>query len=191
MTNLKSLFRFSNALTCWLWWISCLERGIHPGRTSDKEETEDILLFGCNSVDCSSPTWLLALKIMPRSWLHCHSTSMLYVLEVSFSKSWADLLCLICVFFEPFLYPPQRFRSPSLFHFISTFEDIQLTWCCVLGCSSPQSLSSNSPTLQSPNLFHSHFHSKTRSQTPLPYRLYHPYWACRHLFGAAPTWEVS
>ena len=126
-----------------IYWF---ERESRPlKRTLDKKEIEDILSFGCNSVDCSSLTWLLTLEIMPRSWLYCHNISMLYVLETS-SKSWTDLLCLIWVLFEPFLYLSQSFCSPSLFHLISILEALKLICCCALDFSSSQSPSSNLPS---------------------------------------------
>lgn len=83
---------------------------------------------------------------MSRFQLYCYNTSIIYILVVLFSKSRANLLYLICVFFELFLYFLHKFCSLSLFNFILIFEDIQLIFYCVLDCFFPQSLSSNLPS---------------------------------------------
>ena len=118
---MSSLVISFNASTCWFLWICCLKR---EGKSSRKiseigriENTE--LIYG-DFVSCSSPAWLLADELIPKSLFCCHSARISYVLEASFFKFWADFCFLIWVLLDPFLYPPQSFSSPFLFHFIST-----------------------------------------------------------------------
>lgn len=90
------------------------------------------MLISDNSLDYSNSTRLLTLKIIPKLWLCCYKAWMLYVFEVFFSKSWADLLCFIWVLFKLFSYLPQKLFSLSFFYFNLACKTWWLIDCSIL-----------------------------------------------------------
>lgn len=114
-------------------WVCCLERrGKLLCRNLKIEQTDDTELIGIDFYCYSSPNWLLADKLMLKSFFCCHSTQILYVFNAPFSSSQTEFCCLIWVLFDSFLYPLQSLSSLFLFYFISTLGTLELTTFFVL-----------------------------------------------------------
>ncbi len=150
MTNWSNLDIFFNANKHWFLWIYCLDKeGAEPQGILDKRHIEFPTSLGFDSEVSTSATDEMASEFMLRSLWRCQSASILYVFNASTSSSLADFFCLFRDDRDPFLYPPRKLFSPSIFHFISTGQISGLAALSVLDCSSSVSDSSTSECLPS------------------------------------------